>query len=175
MFAAWTTSKGELAKTPSLILQTFQKVSATAWRPDGLIWAGIGHANADHCLRVVRSMDPIVVAALIMGVVLVLVFSVALRLRKRGKQPRSKRGAPRGGGDEVQRELDARAKPSNKVREVVGLYVYPVKSCAGTSVSEAHTCVTGFENDRQWLVINEKVRSTCEAAPDLAALTCSRP
>eukprot|EP00499_Haloplacidia_sp_CaronLabIsolate_P009452 CAMPEP_0196772798 /NCGR_PEP_ID=MMETSP1104-20130614/2426_1 /TAXON_ID=33652 /ORGANISM="Cafeteria sp., Strain Caron Lab Isolate" /LENGTH=324 /DNA_ID=CAMNT_0042142941 /DNA_START=62 /DNA_END=1036 /DNA_ORIENTATION=+ len=96
---------------------------------------------------------------------------MALRLRKRGKQPRSKRGAPRGGGDEVQRELDARAKPSNKVREVVGLYVYPVKSCAGTSVSEAHTCVTGFENDRQWLVINEKgIFLTQRQHPEMALI-----
>lgn len=107
-----------------------------------------------------RRMDAAVFAALIMGAMLVLVFLAALRLRKRGKAPRARRGAPAESGDEMQRELDRRARPSEKVREVVGLYLYPVKSCAGTSVREAHTCATGFENDRQWLVVNEKARGT---------------
>jgi len=36
---------------------------------------------------------------------------------------------------------------------VAGLYVYPVKSCAGIALREARVLSTGFEFDRQWMVV----------------------
>src|SRR5688572_18266718 len=38
---------------------------------------------------------------------------------------------------------------------VSDLFVYPVKSCGGLAVSEAKIIDTGFDHDREWMVINE--------------------
>lgn len=35
------------------------------------------------------------------------------------------------------------------------LYIYPVKSCAGIKLTEARTADTGFEHDREWMVVKE--------------------
>lgn len=39
---------------------------------------------------------------------------------------------------------------------VTGLFVYPVKSCAGISLTNANLVERGFEFDRQWTVVNDK-------------------
>ena len=44
-------------------------------------------------------------------------------------------------------QLDAR---------IAGLYVYPVKSCAGVAVSSATLFDTGLDLDRAWMVVDEE-------------------
>ena len=39
---------------------------------------------------------------------------------------------------------------------ISGLFVYPVKSCAGVAVQEAILTETGLEFDRAWMVVNDK-------------------
>lgn len=36
------------------------------------------------------------------------------------------------------------------------LNIYPIKSCQGTALNEAHAAASGFAYDRQWLVVNEE-------------------
>jgi uncharacterized protein YcbX len=38
---------------------------------------------------------------------------------------------------------------------VSGLFNYPIKSCAGTALSEAQLTATGLRNDRRWMLVNE--------------------
>lgn len=37
---------------------------------------------------------------------------------------------------------------------VTGLFIYPIKSCRGTSLTSAEVGPTGFVHDRQWLVVD---------------------
>lgn len=39
--------------------------------------------------------------------------------------------------------------------KVTGLYIYPVKSCRGISLSELKMTATGPENDRRWMLVDE--------------------
>lgn len=39
---------------------------------------------------------------------------------------------------------------------ISGLYVYPIKSCAGVAVQEALLTETGLEFDRAWMVVDDK-------------------
>ncbi len=39
---------------------------------------------------------------------------------------------------------------------ISGLFVYPIKSCAGVAVQEAILTETGLEFDRNWMVVDEK-------------------
>ena len=39
---------------------------------------------------------------------------------------------------------------------ISGLYVYPIKSCAGVAVQDALLLETGLEFDRAWMVVDEK-------------------
>ena len=39
---------------------------------------------------------------------------------------------------------------------ISGLYVYPIKSCAGVAVQDAILTETGLEFDRAWMVVDEK-------------------
>ena len=39
---------------------------------------------------------------------------------------------------------------------ISGLYVYPIKSCAGVAVKDAILTETGLEFDRAWMVVDEK-------------------
>jgi len=41
---------------------------------------------------------------------------------------------------------------------VSGLFLYPVKSCAGIAVEEARVGTTGFDHDRRWMVVGEDGR-----------------
>ncbi|PKA62795.1 Molybdenum cofactor sulfurase [Apostasia shenzhenica] len=48
---------------------------------------------------------------------------------------------------------------SEPVAAVSNIFVYPVKSCRGISVSQAPISPTGFRWDRQWMVVNLKKRA----------------
>ncbi|HEX5914785.1 MAG TPA: MOSC domain-containing protein, partial [Rubrobacter sp.] len=36
-----------------------------------------------------------------------------------------------------------------------GLYVYPIKSCAGISLQESDLSATGLRHDRRWMLVDE--------------------
>jgi uncharacterized protein len=36
-----------------------------------------------------------------------------------------------------------------------GLYVYPIKSCAGISLDSAELSATGLRHDRRWMLVDE--------------------
>ncbi|WP_029527598.1 MOSC domain-containing protein [Polaromonas glacialis] len=48
----------------------------------------------------------------------------------------------------------AQGKPSDLAAIITGLYVYPVKSCAGVQVQQAIVLDTGLEFDRAWMVVD---------------------
>jgi uncharacterized protein YcbX len=53
--------------------------------------------------------------------------------------------------------------------QVTALYVYPVKACAGVSVSSADVQARGFARDRRWMVVDEHGRFVSQReAPVLA-------
>lgn len=53
--------------------------------------------------------------------------------------------------------------------QVTGLNIYPVKSCRGIAVKQARLTETGFEHDREWLVITPEGRFlTQRERPQLA-------
>src|SRR5262245_22621838 len=63
--------------------------------------------------------------------------------------------------------------PSSTVRrimvQVTGLNIYPVKSCRGIALTQARLTETGFEHDREWLVITPEGRFlTQRERPQLA-------
>ena len=51
-------------------------------------------------------------------------------------------------------EVSGRALPDLRAT-ITGLWVYPVKSCAGVQVQEAILTETGLEFDRAWMVVDE--------------------
>jgi uncharacterized protein len=54
---------------------------------------------------------------------------------------------------------------------IQALNVYPVKSCRGIALEHARITETGFEHDRQWLIVDEKNRFlTQREAPRLALI-----
>ncbi|KAI4332082.1 hypothetical protein L6164_017020 [Bauhinia variegata] len=55
------------------------------------------------------------------------------------------------------------------IPRVSSIFVYPIKSCRGISVSQAPLTPTGFRWDREWLVVNDKGRAyTQRVEPKLA-------
>ncbi|KAB1221498.1 Mitochondrial amidoxime reducing component 2 [Morella rubra] len=59
---------------------------------------------------------------------------------------------------------------------VSSIFVYPVKSCRGISVPQAPITPTGFQWDRQWVVVNEKGRAyTQRVEPKLALVEVEFP
>ena len=55
--------------------------------------------------------------------------------------------------------------------KVVGLYVYPVKSTRGIARSRVQVAVTGFEWDRQWMVVDQEGRFlTQRSHPQMARI-----
>ncbi|KAL8224675.1 hypothetical protein R6Q57_017232 [Mikania cordata] len=59
---------------------------------------------------------------------------------------------------------------------VKSIFIYPIKSCRGISVSKAPVSVTGFVWDRHWLVINSKGRAcTQRTQPNLALVQVDLP
>ncbi|KAI4332081.1 hypothetical protein L6164_017019 [Bauhinia variegata] len=60
--------------------------------------------------------------------------------------------------------------------KVSSIFVYPIKSCRGISVSQAPLTPTGFRWDRQWLVVNYKGRAyTQRVEPKLALVQVELP
>ncbi|KAG0471133.1 hypothetical protein HPP92_015679 [Vanilla planifolia] len=53
---------------------------------------------------------------------------------------------------------------------VSSIFVYPVKSCRGISVSQAPISSTGFRWDRQWMVVNSKGRAITQRVEQKLAL-----
>jgi uncharacterized protein YcbX len=39
--------------------------------------------------------------------------------------------------------------------ELSGLYVYPIKSCAGIPLESAELSATGLRHDRRWMLVDE--------------------
>lgn len=55
--------------------------------------------------------------------------------------------------------------------QVTGLNIYPVKSCRGIALNQARLTETGFEHDREWLVITPEGRFlTQRERPQLAQI-----
>ncbi|CAA3018094.1 mitochondrial amidoxime reducing component 2-like [Olea europaea subsp. europaea] len=60
--------------------------------------------------------------------------------------------------------------------KVKSIFIYPVKSCRGISVSQASISSTGFRWDRQWLVVNSRGRGyTQRVEPKLALIEVELP
>ncbi len=62
---------------------------------------------------------------------------------------------------EVKRQAQGALGTSSRAHEglrLTGIYVYPVKSAQGISVTEARAVATGFEYDRRWMVVDEQGR-----------------
>ncbi|GAB2280977.1 hypothetical protein Dimus_015594 [Dionaea muscipula] len=59
---------------------------------------------------------------------------------------------------------------------VKSIFIYPIKSCRGISVSQAPISSTGFRWDRQWLIVNSNGRMyTQRVAPKLALVEVELP
>ncbi|KVH94844.1 Molybdenum cofactor sulfurase, C-terminal [Cynara cardunculus var. scolymus] len=70
----------------------------------------------------------------------------------------------------------AAAGGGGKAPTVKSIFVYPIKSCRGISVSQALLCSTGFVWDRQWVVVNSKGRGcTQRVEPKLALIQVELP
>ncbi|GAB4857975.1 hypothetical protein Ancab_015879 [Ancistrocladus abbreviatus] len=65
------------------------------------------------------------------------------------------------------------SQPTAKVKSI---FVYPIKSCRGISVSQAAITSTGFRWDRQWLIVNSNGRMyTQRVEPKLALIEVELP
>ena len=53
---------------------------------------------------------------------------------------------------------------------MVGLYVFPVKSCGGSSLSSSRVTSGGLEFDRQWMVMRGRTVLTQAREPMLAQI-----
>ena len=50
---------------------------------------------------------------------------------------------------------DPQSAPSAEVQaQIAGLFVYPIKSCAGVALNEAVLTETGLDLDRAWMVVD---------------------
>ncbi|KAL3833056.1 hypothetical protein ACJIZ3_007792 [Penstemon smallii] len=68
---------------------------------------------------------------------------------------------------------EATEKATTKVKSI---FIYPVKSCRGISVSQAQLTSNGLRWDRLWLVVNSKGRMyTQRVAPKLALIQVELP
>ncbi|XP_050233623.1 LOW QUALITY PROTEIN: uncharacterized protein LOC126682105 [Mercurialis annua] len=62
------------------------------------------------------------------------------------------------------------------IAQVASIFIYPIKSCRGISVSQAPLTPTGFRWDREWLVVNQKGRAyTQRVEPKLALVEVNLP
>ena len=48
--------------------------------------------------------------------------------------------------------------PTSKLATIIALNIYPVKSCRGIALSIARIASTGFEHDREWLIVQPNGR-----------------
>ncbi|KAM3340951.1 hypothetical protein CQW23_21496 [Capsicum baccatum] len=70
----------------------------------------------------------------------------------------------------------ADGKEVGAAAQVRSIFIYPLKSCRGVSVSEAPLSSTGFRWDRQWIVVNSKGRAcTQRVEPSLALVEVELP
>ncbi|CAN8303816.1 unnamed protein product [Cochlearia groenlandica] len=69
------------------------------------------------------------------------------------------------------------SSPASEVAaRVLSLFIYPIKSCKGISLSEASLTPTGFRWDRNWLIVNSKGRGlTQRVEPKLALIEVEMP
>lgn len=59
---------------------------------------------------------------------------------------------------------------------VSSIFIYPIKSCRGISVSQAPIAPTGFRWDRKWMIVNSKGRAyTQRVEPKLALVEIELP
>ncbi|KAJ8627779.1 hypothetical protein MRB53_021086 [Persea americana] len=66
--------------------------------------------------------------------------------------------------------------PTEPTATVSSIFIYPIKSCRGISVSQACITSTGFRWDRQWLIVNSKGRAnTQRVEPKLALVEVELP
>jgi uncharacterized protein len=60
---------------------------------------------------------------------------------------------------------------TSKLATITALHIYPIKSCGGISLQRARLTATGFEHDRQWLIVNPNGRFiTQREVPHLALI-----
>ncbi|KAJ4876152.1 Molybdenum cofactor sulfurase family protein [Raphanus sativus] len=80
---------------------------------------------------------------------------------------------------ERDREMENALSPSPAgeiAGRVASLYVYPIKSCRGISLSQASLTPTGFRWDRNWLIVNSKGRGlTQRVEPKLSLIEVEMP
>jgi hypothetical protein len=57
--------------------------------------------------------------------------------------------------------------------QIASLHIYPVKSCAGSRLQRAHLTSTGFEHDRQWMIVRPNGRFVTQR--ELPKLALIRP
>ncbi|KAH0910681.1 hypothetical protein HID58_034002 [Brassica napus] len=78
-----------------------------------------------------------------------------------------------------EREMENALSPSPAdeiAGRVASLYVYPIKSCRGISLSQASLTPTGFRWDRNWLIVNSKGRGlTQRVEPKLSLIEVEMP
>jgi uncharacterized protein YcbX len=55
-----------------------------------------------------------------------------------------------------------------------GLYVYPIKSCAGISLESAELCATGLRHDRRWMLVDGNGEFMSQRAHRKMALISTR-
>ncbi|ESW10850.1 hypothetical protein PHAVU_009G243200 [Phaseolus vulgaris] len=71
---------------------------------------------------------------------------------------------------------DGASTPPTPSAKVSAIFIYPVKSCRGISVSHAPLIHTGFRWDRQWMVVNPQGRMyTQRVEPKLALVEVELP
>lgn len=58
--------------------------------------------------------------------------------------------------------------------ELSGLYVYPIKSCAGIPLESAELSVTGLRHDRRWMLVDEAGEFMSQRAHPRMALISTR-
>lgn len=68
------------------------------------------------------------------------------------------------------------SETSGVAARVKSIFIYPIKSCRGISLSQAPISSTGFRWDRQWMVVNSKGRAiTQRVDPKLALVETQLP
>lgn len=72
--------------------------------------------------------------------------------------------------------MDSVSSSEEPTAKISSIFIYPIKSCRGISVSQAPISPTGFQWDRQWLVVNSKGRAyTQRVEPKLALVEVELP
>ncbi|GKV45434.1 hypothetical protein SLEP1_g52511 [Rubroshorea leprosula] len=67
-------------------------------------------------------------------------------------------------------EKQTSSSSTEAAARVSSIFIYPIKSCRGISVSQAPLSATGFRWDRQWVVVNSKARAITQRVDAKLAL-----